>query len=181
MNKKKIEAAVYMLLEGLEIDPDDHNFKDTPARVARVFAEVFNPPETKWPVFDEDYTDFVMLRGHEFYTFCPHHLLPVKLRASVAYIPGGKVIGASKLARLMHDANQGPMTQERLTNAIVEKIELLTEDTTRGVAVYIEGEHGCFRIRGVRTEATLVTFKFSGVFDLEEEKQRHFLNLVRGP
>lgn len=176
MKKELIEQGVALLLRGLEV-PEDHNFERTPQRVAKLFAEVFSPPEIEIPVFDESYTDEVILRGHQFYTFCPHHLLPVKIVASIAYIPNGKVIGASKLARLMHDVNRIPMTQEALTSAILERLNELTEGTARGGAVFLEGEHGCMKVRGVRShDSSMITFRFAGEYT-DPERQRLFLHL----
>lgn len=178
MDLKLIEQGMLQVLVGLGVDLTDPNFKTTPQRAARVFQEVFQPPETEWPVFDEDYTDMVVMRGHVFYTFCPHHLLPVKLQVSVAYLPNGKVIGASKLIRMIHDANRLPMTQEKLTSAILDSIDLLTGGTSAGSAVWMVGEHGCFNIRGVRSAANMVTLKFRGHFDTEPELQRRFMAMV---
>lgn len=174
----QIESGVTSILEGLGVDLSDHNFADTPRRYREVLQEMFRPPETEIPVFDESYTDMVLMRNHTFYTLCPHHLLPVKLTAALAYIPGGKVIGASKLMRMMHDVNRYPMTQEMLTASIMKRVDQLTEGTSRGAAIHMQGEHGCFQIRGVRSMANMVTLKFSGAFEESEEKQRRFVELL---
>jgi len=179
MDIEKIEAGAGLILEGLGVDLSDSNFVQTPHRVAKVYQELFQPPATEWPVFDEDYTDMVIVRGHTFWTLCPHHLLPVKLVASVGYIPRGKVIGASKLIRMIHDCNRTPMTQEALTAAIIVHIRKLTVGTSAGEAVLLEGRHGCFEIRGVRSDASMLTCKFSGRFESETELQRRFMDLVR--
>ena len=171
----KIEEGTRLILEGLGVDLDDHNFKDTPSRVARVYKEMFTPARTNWPVFDEQYTDMVMLRNFTFYTMCPHHLLPVKLRSTVAYIPDGKVIGASKLGRMQLEANKYPMTQEALTYAILLKINDLTSKTAAGAAIVMRGEHGCFSVRGLHTDADMVTFKYAGCFEQDEALQQRFL------
>lgn len=180
MNLAKIEAGMKLVLEGLEVDLNDHNFATTPKRAAKVFEEVFCPPATEWPVFNENYTDMVILRGHTFFTFCPHHLLPVELKASVAYKPGGKVIGASKLVRMIHEANTKPLTQEFLTAAIIKQIKLLTQGTSLGEAILLSGEHGCFKIRGIKTNADMLTPKFEGIFAEDERLQDRFMNLVMG-
>jgi GTP cyclohydrolase I len=147
--------------------------------VARVYEELFRAPRTEWPVFDEDYTDMVIMRGHTFWSLCPHHLLPVRLVASVGYIPRGKVIGASKLIRLIHDCIKMPMTQEALTASVIAHIRELTGGTSEGEAVFMEGRHGCFAIRGVRSDASLITCKFNGRFETDAELQRRFMDLVR--
>lgn len=179
MNIDKIEAGARLILEGLGVDLSDSNFAQTPNRVAKVYQELFQPPATEWPVFDEDCTDMVIVRGHTFWTLCPHHLLPVKLVASLGYIRRGKVIGASKLIRMIHDCNRTPMTQEALTAAIIAHIRKLTGGTSEGEAVLLEGRHGCFEIRGVRSDASMLTCKFSGRFESETELQRRFMDLFR--
>jgi GTP cyclohydrolase I len=181
MDKDKIASGVKLILEGLGADLEDSNFRRTPERVAKVYEELFRPPQTEWPVFDEDYTDMVIMRGHTLWTLCPHHLLPVRLVASVAYIPRGKVIGASKLMRLIHDCIRMPMTQEALTASVIAHIRDLTGRTSEGEAVFMEGRHGCFAIRGVRSDASLITCKFSGRFESDPEMQRRFMDLARAP
>lgn len=178
MNRAIIEEATRLLLTGLGVDPTDHNFANTPKRVADVYNEMFEPHFTGYPVFDEDYTDLVVMAGHQFYTMCPHHLLPVKLVASVGYIPDGKVIGASKLMRMIHECNTYPRTQEALTAAIVKKIDQITHGTSRGCAVTLTGKHGCFEIRGVRSPARMVTMKFTGEFEKNADLQTRFLRMV---
>lgn len=180
LDKIKIAQATELLLEGLGVDLSDHNFADTPDRVARAYAEIFSPPELDIPVFAEDYTDMVLMRGHEFYTLCPHHLLPVRIVASLAYIPNGSVIGASKLVRMIHDVNRKPMTQEALTKAVTCRIRQLTKGDSQGEAVMMRGEHGCFRIRGVRSSADMVTWKFAGLFQTDRDLQTQFMRLVGG-
>jgi GTP cyclohydrolase IA len=179
VQRDKIEEGIKLVLEGLGADLADHNFSETPRRVADVYEELFTPPETGYPVFDEQYTDMVLMRGHTFYTLCPHHLLPVRLKASVAYIPNGKVIGASKLMRMMHDANRMPMTQEALTAAIQKRIWELTQGTSKGEAVHIQGWHGCFSVRGVRSDANMVTLKYGGEFDTSYLMQVRFLEMLK--
>lgn len=177
--REAIEEGVGLILHGLFIDPSaDHNFDKTPKRFARVLEEMFFPPEIEIPVFDENYTDIVMLRHHIFYTLCPHHLLPVRLDASIAYKPRGRVIGASKLARLMQEANRGPLTQEALTARILDSVQELTNHTSDGAIIHIAGEHGCFRIRGIRSAcADMVTLKYYGCFESVEEREA-FLTLL---
>lgn len=169
-----------MILKGLGVDPHDHNFERTPQRVADVYEELFDPPNTGWPVFDEQFTDMIVMRNHVFYTMCPHHLLPVEIRADVAYVPNGKVIGASKLIRMIHDANRFPMTQEALTYAIQKRIWELTNKTAQGEAVLLRGRHGCFSMRGVRSHtANMVTVKYGGKFADDGELRQRFEWLVR--
>jgi GTP cyclohydrolase I len=177
-NRQLCEEGATLLLRGLGVDLTDHNFATTPKRVADVYQELFSPKESGWPVFDEEYTDIVIVKGHRFWTMCPHHLLPVEIRASVAYFPNGKVIGASKLCRLIHEVNRKPLTQEKLTDLICQAIKEYTGGTSKGEAVLLEGEHDCFKIRGIKSEARMITYKFKGCFE-EAENQKRFLQLVR--
>lgn len=178
MIRSKLEQAAQLILEALEVPPNDHNFFETPRRFAKTFEELFAPPEVDWPVFDEKFADMVLLRNHEFWTLCPHHLLPVRIVGSIAYMPNGKVVGASKLARVMNDVNRYPKTQEALTNDILKRMEELAGGDCHGVAVITFGEHGCFRMRGIRsTAADFVSTRFSGVFETDLGMQRRFLDL----
>lgn len=179
MDLSKIEQGARLILEGLEVDLTSHNFASTPARVAKVYQEIFTPKTTGWPVFDEDYTDIVMVADHIFWTMCPHHLLPVRIKAAVAYFPNGKVVGASKLLRLIDEVNRKPETQEKLTDMICASIKKHTEGTSLGEAVFLTGEHGCFRIRGKKSDASMKTYKFTGVFKQELQHQSRFLELAR--
>lgn len=179
IDKEKVEQAVRELLRGLGVDSTDHNFFDTPQRVAKMYAEIFEPPELKIPTFDEHFTDMVVMRGHEFYTMCPHHLLPVKVKAAVAYIPDGKVIGASKLIRIIHDCNRYPMTQEKLTAQIICGITRITAHTSQGEAVLLAGQHGCMQVRGVKSLGSeMLTVKFSGKFQEQVDLQNRFYSLA---
>lgn len=179
LNMQQIEEGAFLMLKGLGVDVTDGNFATTPQRVAKVMQELFVPKETEWPVFEEDYTDLVMLRGFEFHTLCPHHMLPVKLVATVAYIPQGKVIGASKLGRMLLECNRMPMTQEKLTDMAMQSIITLTSGTCAGAAILLRGEHGCFRVRGLKSGADMVTIKYSGTFDMDELLQQRFLTLAK--
>jgi len=179
MNRTLIEQGVRLIIEGMGVERD-HNFADTPRRVADVYEELFSPHETKWPTFAEQFTDMVVMKGHVFYTLCPHHLLPVQLCASIAYIPNGHVIGASKLMRMCHDTNRYPMTQEALTSAIQRRIQTITEGTSKGEAVMLEGHHGCFNVRGVRSHsARMLTLKYGGIFNEQLELRQRFEWMVR--
>lgn len=176
---RTVEAGITMVLRGIGADPNDHNFRDTPKRVARMYQELFTPKETGYPVFDEAYTDEIVLRKHTFFTLCPHHLLPVEIVASVAYIPDGKVIGMSKLMRMIDDVNTLPMTQEKLTKKILDQINTLTNKSALGGAVLLVGKHGCSRVRGVKSNGDMVTMKFAGLYESEPIRQQKFLEMVK--
>jgi GTP cyclohydrolase I len=176
MNHGKIEAGVRLILAGLGCDTKDRNYAETPERVARAYEEMFRPNESEYATFDETYADFILLRGHTIWSVCPHHLFPVKLVTSIAYLPDGEVLGLSKLARVLHDCNPGPMLQEAYTREVVERLSSIV--STRGTACYVEGVHGCMQVRGVKTTGDVVTSAFSGDFKDTPSLQNRFFNLV---
>lgn len=175
----QIEQGVSLLLRGLGVNLADRNFLETPERVARFYVEMFRKHEPNWEVFPERYCNMILLRRHEIWSLCPHHLLPVRLVVSIAYIPEkGRVLGLSKLARLVNHANDGPILQEEFTHRISE---CLTETIgCTSSAVYLVGEHMCARIRGVRTTGDFVTYSVSGDFETKPAVQQLFFNLVGG-
>lgn len=160
------------------MDLRDRNFLETPERVARFYVEMFQPKEHEWATFPEDYNDFVLLKNHRVYSLCPHHLLPVELDISIAYVPDGNVLGLSKLARLLDECNSGPLLQERFTKEVTERLKGLCPGI-RGAACLIEGVHGCTKIRGVRTEAKFVTYHLEGLFKEDPGMEERFFQLTR--
>lgn len=178
MNVHKIERGMQLILDGLEIHRDDHNYTFTPERYARALQEMFCAKDTDWATFPEQYSDFILLRGHEMYSMCPHHMLPVDFTVSLAYIPNGEVLGLSKLARILHECNNGPLLQEAFTKAAVEKIQSVCPGV-RGVACLVSGVHDCFRIRGVKSRADFVTYKLDGLFKEDKALEERFFQLTR--
>lgn len=179
MKIEKIQQAILDLLVALEVPKNDHNFDRTPERVAKVYSELFAPADTEWPVFDEQFTDMIVMRNHVFFAMCPHHLLPVRIVATIGYIPNGRVLGASKLARVCHDVNRYPKTQEALTNDICMRLGELTEGEIGGVAVHLVGKHGCFEVRGIRSQGEFITTRYTGKFKEDVELQRRFREIVK--
>lgn len=181
MDQHLIEKGAKLILEGLGADVrKDHNFTDTPERYARALVEMFNPPETEWATFKEDYNDFLLLRDHRLYSLCPHHLFPVKLFVSIAYIPNGNVLGLSKLARLTHECNRGPLLQEKFTKEVIARLMKICK-TAKGAACLVEGHHGCMEMRGIKSDAHFFSYTFVGAFEDNERLQDRFLNLCRTP
>lgn len=178
MDKKKVEEAVYNLLEALGENPDRDGLIDTPKRVANMYEELLEAPDLKYTTFEEtNYKDIVLLRDIEFNSMCEHHLLPFYGKIHIAYIPNGKIIGISKLARIVEKYAKRLQVQERMTEQIVKDIQenLETED----VAVYIEAKHMCMIVRGVKkVNAKTVTAKFTGIFN-ESEKKNEFYSLIK--
>ena len=151
----RIERAVREILAAIGEDPDRDGLVDTPARVARAYAEQFSglsqdPEDVLGTVFDADYDELILVRDIEVYSTCEHHLVPFFGRAHVAYIPNekGQITGLSKLARLVDVYARRPQVQERMTSQIADALMRVLEP--RGALVVIEAEHLCMSMRGVR-------------------------------
>jgi GTP cyclohydrolase I len=166
----RVEAAVREILAAIGEDPDREGLEGTPARVARMYAEVFSglresPDHHLEVTFAADHDEMVMVRDIPLYSCCEHHLLPWLGKAHVAYIPNddGRVTGLSKLARLVDAYARRPQVQERLTSQIADEIDRTLQP--KGVMVVIEAEHLCMSMRGVRKPgATTVTSAVRGLF-----------------
>jgi GTP cyclohydrolase I len=166
----RVEAAVRELLLGVGEDPDREGLRDTPARVARYYAEQFaglgrDPCEILRTTFDEGHDEMVLVKDIEVWSLCEHHLVPFFGVAHVGYIPNdkGEITGLSKLARLVDLYAKRPQVQERLTTQIAEALEKVL--TPRGVIVVVECEHLCMSMRGVRKPgAKTVTSAVRGAF-----------------
>lgn len=167
---ERIEAAVREILIGIGEDPERDGLLETPARVARMYAEITaglreDPEMHLAKVFDVDHDEMIMVRDIPVYSICEHHLIPFFGRAHVAYIPsgGGKITGLSKIARLVNGFARRPQVQERLTRQIAEAVESALQP--RGALVIVEAEHLCMSMRGVQNPgATTVTSSVTGIF-----------------
>jgi GTP cyclohydrolase I len=163
-----IAKAVRQILLAVGEDPDRQGLKDTPDRVARMYAELFDgigrDASGYLKVhFDEQYDEMVILRDIPFHSVCEHHLLPFIGKAHVAYLPDGKVVGISKLARTVDTFAHRPQVQERLTCQIADA--LMDQLGARGVGVILEATHTCMTIRGVKKPgAEMVTSVMRGLF-----------------
>jgi GTP cyclohydrolase I len=151
----RIERAVREILIAIGEDPDREGLAETPARVARAYAEQFSglsqhPEDVLGTVFDADHDELILVRDIEVYSTCEHHLVPFFGRAHVAYIPNekGQITGLSKLARLVDVYARRPQVQERMTSQIADALMHVLEP--RGALVVIEAEHLCMSMRGVR-------------------------------
>jgi GTP cyclohydrolase I len=181
---ERIEKAVREILFAIGENPDREGLKNTPARVARMYAEVFegltqDPDEVFSTSFGEKYNEIVLLKDIPLQSMCEHHLLPFTGIAHVAYIPDGRVAGLSKLARVVDLFAKRPQVQERLTEQIADFIDDRLE--TRGVAVVLEATHSCMTLRGVKKPgARMVTSAMRGEF-LSDARSRHeVLTLIHG-
>jgi GTP cyclohydrolase I len=141
-----------------------------------MYAELFSPKPCKFTVFPESHDSMIVLRGHDVHGICPHHLLPVHMRVYLAYIPNGKVLGLSKLARLVESRLSQPVLQETFTDSIVN--DLQSRLGPKGVSCIVVGRHGCMQHRGVRTTGDVVTSAISGVFVTNPSAKSEFLRIV---
>ena len=179
MNKEKVEEAVYNLLLALGEDPKRDGLIDTPKRVANMYEELLEAPELKYTTFNEEkYRDIVLLKDIEFSSMCEHHLLPFFFFFYIAYIPNGKIVGISKLARIVEKYAKRLQVQERMMEQIVKDIQ--TNLGTNDVAICIEAKHMCMIARGVKKiKAQTITSKFTGAFEGEARKNEFYSLLNR--
>jgi GTP cyclohydrolase IA len=168
VDAEAIQDAVRRILIAVGEDPEREGLKQTPRRVARMYEELFggmslDPARHLVTAFTEQYDEMVVLRDIPFYSMCEHHLLPFMGKAHVAYLPKGKVVGLSKIARVVEDFAHRPQLQERLTCQIADL--LMRELDARGAAVILEAAHTCMTIRGVKKPgSTMVTSAMRGTF-----------------
>jgi len=174
--------AVRELLLAVGEDPDREGLQDTPRRVARMYRELFqglatDPSVHLKRVFHEPCDEVVLLRDIDFYSLCEHHLLPFHGRAHVAYLPDGKVVGLSKLARTVDAFARRPQVQERMTTQIAEA--LMEHLKPRGVVVIVEAEHLCMKMRGVRKpNGVMVTSAIRGIFRDDAAARAEVMSLI---
>lgn len=179
INQKLLEQGAALILKGMGVDTTDENFKDTPKRVAKLYAEMLTPQQNNWTEFMSPTKGMIVLRGHKVFALCPHHLLPVELRAYVAYIPKKKVLGLSKLARVVEQHLTKPIMQEELGDKTADSLE--EQLAPQGVAVVLAGMHGCMRFRGVETDGDVVTSTMRGLFLHSSAAREEFMQIVGRP
>lgn len=185
----KIEQGMTTILEGLHdafgLDLEDENFRDTPRRVARAYAEIFRGvKDTDKQVerilgtsFQADVKEMIVAKDVKAFSMCPHHFLPVEYNITVAYISNGRVLGISKLARLAEILAKRPVLQETFTEEIAEKLFKGVE--AQGVGVWVEGVHYCMKMRGAKqVQAKTVTSAIRGCFE-ESEVRAEFMALAK--
>ena len=185
-SEAEVEAAVRTLLRWTGDDPTREGLVDTPKRVAKAFREMFNgyelnPAEELGRTFEEvaGYDDLVIVRDIEFHSHCEHHMVPIVGKAHVGYLPDHKVVGLSKIARVVDIFAHRLQTQEALTAQIAGVMQEVLNP--RGVAVMIEAEHMCMAMRGIRKQgSTTLTSTFTGSFKDNPEEQIRFITMVRG-
>lgn len=182
-DRNKVEEAIKLLLEGVGEDVTREGLKDTPARVARMYEEILagmdeSPKEHLTRTFDCDNNDMVIEKDITFFSSCEHHMMPFFGVVHIAYIPDGKVVGISKLARTVETYAKRLQIQEQMTNQIADAI--MDYLKPKGVVVMAEAEHMCMTMRGVKKPGTkTVTFASRGAFEENKELRERFLMMVK--
>ena len=181
----QIEAAIHSLLTSVGEDPQRDGLRYTPARVARMYAEVLSGYHTdpaallNGALFEVDYDEMVVVKSIEYYSLCEHHLLPFYGHAHVAYVPRSKVLGLSKIPRVVDMFARRLQVQERMTRQIADFLENTLHP--QGVAVVVEGAHLCAMMRGVKkANARMVTSSLIGCFKSDARTRAEFFEHVRG-
>ena len=183
INKAQITEAVKAIIEAIGEDPDREGLEGTPRRIADMYAEIFqgvacDPMQVLSVGFEEGLQEMVLVKDIPFYSMCEHHFLPFYGLAHIAYIPNGRVVGVSKLARVIEILARRPQMQERLASQIADTVFQGLEP--RGVAVVIEAEHLCMTMRGIKKAGSkVVTSANRGSFDTDPAARAEFLSLLQ--
>jgi GTP cyclohydrolase I len=184
IDQARIESAVREILAAVGEDPQREGLRETPARVARMYAEMFaglhhDPREHLRKTFTQKYDEMVLVKDIRFASCCEHHLLPFFGKAHIAYLPNGKIVGLSKLPRVVEAVTHRPQVQERITEELADLLE--EELTPRGVAVILEATHTCMTIRGVRKpDSVCTTSSMRGAFRDNLSTRGELLSLIYG-
>jgi len=182
-SEKKVAENVYSILESIGEDPSRQGLLKTPERVAKAYSFITQGYEQdarkilRSAMFDEDYSEMVLVKNIELYSLCEHHMLPFFGKAHIAYIPNGKIVGLSKIPRIVDVFARRLQVQERLTIEIRDAIQETLEPM--GVAVVIEAQHLCMQMRGVNKQnSATTTSAFSGVFLEDMKTRKEFISLI---
>ncbi|MDO8304127.1 MAG: GTP cyclohydrolase I FolE [Sedimentisphaerales bacterium] len=182
VDTERIKKAVLEILEAVGEDPNREGLKATPERVARMYIELLcgitaDPQEHLKSAFTENYDEIVLLRDIPFYSICEHHMMPFIGKAHVAYLPEGKVLGVSKLARIVDCFARRLQLQERLTAQIADS--LMDGLKPQGVAVVLEASHSCMTIRGIKKPGSvMVTSAVRGIFKKDPRSRSEVMSLL---
>jgi len=180
----RIQAAVREILLAIGEDADREGLRDTPERVARMYAEMFSgltqdPEEPLRKTFTQKYDEMVLVKDIGFESMCEHHLLPFLGKAHIAYLPKGKIVGLSKLARVVEVLAHRPQVQERMTEELADLV--MSQLDARGVAVILEASHTCMTMRGIRKGTSICTTSaMRGTFAEKESTRAELMSLIYG-
>jgi GTP cyclohydrolase IA len=178
----RIARAVREILFAVGEDPDREGLRETPARVARMYAEMLcglhkDPREPLQKTFTEKYDEMVLVKDIGFESLCEHHLLPFMGKAHIAYLPNGKIVGLSKLGRIVEIMARRPQVQERMTEELADLV--MDELGARGVGVIVEATHTCMTIRGVRKpDSICTTSAMRGSFRTNQSTRAELMSLI---
>lgn len=188
MDWDKVRQGVVLMLQGLDINLADQNFRDTPDRIVRTYQEIFDGLDQAderidgilAATFPCEHEQMIVIRNVEVFSVCPHHFLPVHYNVTVAYMPGadrsGRVVGISKPVRLVELMARRPVLQEQMVDDIAEA--LMSIPGCSGSACVAEGEHHCMRMRGVRqSSASVIASSMKGVFITDHAIRSEFMSL----
>lgn len=184
VDEQRIQAAVREILIAVGENPDREGLIETPRRVARMYAELFSgihkePREVLSKTFTQKYDEMVVVKDIVFDSMCEHHLLPFLGKAHIAYLPNGKIVGLSKLARAVELLARRPQVQERMTEELADLI--MEKLDPRGVAVIVEATHTCMTIRGIRKpDSICTTSAMRGAFRNNQSTRAELMALVYG-
>jgi GTP cyclohydrolase I len=184
VDQERIRAAVREILLAVGEDPEREGLRETPERVARMYAEMFSglrkdPREPLHKTFTQKYDEMVLVKDIGFESVCEHHLLPFLGKAHLAYLPKGKIVGLSKLARVVEVLSRRPQVQERMTEELADLV--MHELDARGVGVILEASHTCMTIRGIRKPHSICTTSaMRGAFRTNESTRAELMALIYG-
>jgi GTP cyclohydrolase I len=184
IDKDKIEQAVLSIIEAIGEDPNREGLVNTPRRIAEMYSEVFagsfqDPREELKVGFDEEHHEMVVFKDIPFYSMCEHHFLPFYGLVHIGYIPSGRVVGASKMGRIVEILAKRPQLQERLTTLIADTIVEALQP--QGVAVVVQAEHLCMTMRGIKKPGSnIVTSATRGLFRKRPATRAEFFALIQG-
>jgi GTP cyclohydrolase IA len=180
----RVEGLIESLLKELGEDPSREGLRRTPARVAAAYQFLLSGYDQdprkilNQAVFEEDYDEMVLVKDIDFYSLCEHHMLPFFGRAHVAYLPNGRILGLSKLARIVEMVSRRLQVQERLTNEVANVVQEVL--APKGVAVVIEAQHLCMQMRGVQKQNSYaITSAMIGEFEADPKTRAEFMQLIR--
>jgi len=184
MDKKKIQAGVRLIIEGIGENPERPGLRKTPERVAEMFQEIFSslgesPRDLLTPMEGEKHDEMVLLKEIPFYSVCEHHLLPFAGEAHIAYIPeGGRIVGISSLSRALEVFAKRPQVQERLTTQLADLI--MEKLRPKGCMVILDAEHLCMSMRGIKKPGSrVVTSAVRGIFRTKQSTREETLELIK--